>query len=92
MATPNALGVAALVVSAKPALRHDPADLVARLQATARRTMANYTGPDDPANTSPTYDGRPCPTGYCHLDTSAQIAFSDAYGSGLVDAGAAVAP
>ncbi|MDP9306913.1 MAG: S8 family serine peptidase, partial [Actinomycetota bacterium] len=90
MATPNALGVAALVVSAKPALRHDPADLVDRLQATARRTMTNYTGPDDPNNTSPTYDGRPCDTGYCHLDTTDPIGFGDAYGAGLVDAGAAV--
>jgi subtilisin family serine protease len=91
MSAPNALGVAALVISAKPALRHDPADLIARLQATARRTMTNYTGPDDPGNTSLTYDGRPCNTGYCHLDTSVSIPFADAYGAGLVDAGAAVA-
>jgi len=92
MSAPNALGVAALVLSAKPALRRDPADLVNRLQSTARHTMTNYTGPDDPNNTSPTYDGRPCNTGYCHLDTSVQIPFADAYGAGLVDAGAAVAP
>ncbi len=90
MSAPNALGVAALAISAKPALRHDPADLVDRLQATARRTMTNYTGPDDPNNTSPTYDGRPCDTGYCHLDTSDPIAFGDAYGAGLVDAGTAL--
>jgi lantibiotic leader peptide-processing serine protease len=89
MSAPNALGVAALVISAKPALRNEPADLVARLQATARRTMTNYTGPDDPDNTSPTYDGRPCETGYCHLDTSVSIPFADAYGAGLVDAAAA---
>jgi lantibiotic leader peptide-processing serine protease len=92
MSTPNALGVAALVLSAKPALRRDPADLIARLQTTARRTMTNFTGPDDPNNTSPTYDGRPCLTGYCHLDTTQPLSFGDAYGSGLVDAGAAVAP
>jgi subtilisin family serine protease len=91
MSTPNALGVAALVVSVKPALRHDPADLVARLQATARRTMTNYTGPSDPSDTAPTYDGRACDTGYCHLATSSTIGFTDAYGAGLVDAGAAVA-
>jgi lantibiotic leader peptide-processing serine protease len=90
MSAPNALGVAALVLSAKPALRRDPADLVDRLQTTARRTMTNYTGPDDPDNTSPTYDGRPCDTGYCHLDTTDPIGFGDAYGAGLVDAGAAV--
>jgi subtilisin family serine protease len=92
MSAPNALGVAALVISAKPILRHDPADLVARLEATARRTMTNYTGASDPSDTAPTYDGRPCPTGYCHLDTSSSIAFADSYGAGLIDAGAAVAP
>jgi subtilisin family serine protease len=92
MSAPNALGVAALVISAKPVLRHDPADLVARLEATARQKMTNYTGPNDPANTAPTYDGRTCATGYCHLDTSVSIPFADAYGAGLVDAGAAVAP
>jgi len=54
--------------------------------------MTNFTGPDDPVNTSPTYDGRACATGYCHLDTSLPIAFADAYGAGLVDAGAAVSP
>jgi lantibiotic leader peptide-processing serine protease len=92
MSAPNALGVAALVISAKPVLRHDPDDLVARLEATARRTMTNHTGPSDPTDTAPTYDGRPCATGYCHLDTSSSIAFVDSYGAGLIDAGAAVAP
>ena len=92
MSAPNALGVAALVLSAKPALRHDPANLVARLEMTARQTMTNYTGPSNPSDTAPTYDGRPCATGYCHLDTSASIGFMDAYGAGLVDAGTAVVP
>jgi subtilisin family serine protease len=92
MAAPNALGVAALVLSAKPSLRDDPSGLVARLTATARRSLTNWTGPEDPSNTSQTYDGRPCSTGYCHLDTSAPISFADAYGAGLVNAGAAVAP
>jgi subtilisin family serine protease len=92
MAAPNALGVAALVLSAKPSLRDDPSGLVARLQATANHGVTNWTGPDDPDNTSPTYDGRPCSTGYCHLDTSAPISSSDAYGAGLVDAAAALAP
>jgi lantibiotic leader peptide-processing serine protease len=92
MSAPNAVGVAALVISAKPQLRHDPAALVTRLRATARRSMTNFTGPDDPSDTAPTYDGRPCPTGYCHLDTSVSIPFADAYGAGLVDAGAAVSP
>jgi subtilisin family serine protease len=92
MSAPNALGVAALVISAKPQLRLDPAALVTRLRTTARQTMTNFTGPDDPSATAPTYDGRPCATGYCHLDTSVSIPFADAYGAGLVDAGAAVSP
>jgi subtilisin family serine protease len=92
MSAPNALGVAALVLSAKPALRNNPGALVARLESTANTALTNWTGPEDPGNTSPTYDGRACTTGYCHLDTSAPIAFSDAYGAGLVDAGAAIAP
>jgi subtilisin family serine protease len=91
MAAPNALGVAALVLSAKPTLRDNPDGLISRLTSTARQGMTNWTGPDDPDNTSPTYDGRSCSTGYCHLDTSAPIPFADAYGAGLVDAGAAVA-
>ena len=90
MSAPNALGVAALVLSAKPLLRQNPGALVSRLETTARQTMTNFTGPDDPANTAPTYDGRPCATGYCHLDTSHSINFGDAYGAGLVNAGAAV--
>jgi lantibiotic leader peptide-processing serine protease len=89
MSSPNAVGVAALTLSAKPALRRNPAALVARLQSTARKTMTNYTGPSDPANTATSFDGRRCPTGYCHLDTSRAIGFSDAYGAGLVDAGVA---
>jgi hypothetical protein len=91
MAAPNALGAAALVLSAKPGLRDNPSGLISRLSSTARHGMTNWTGPEDPDNTSPTYDGRSCSTGYCHLDTSAPIPFTDAYGAGLVDAGAAVA-
>jgi hypothetical protein len=90
-AATNALGVAALVLSAKPGLRDNPNGLISRLTSTARDGMTNWTGPEDPDNTSPTYDGRSCSTGYCHLDASAPIPFTDAYGAGLVDAGAAVA-
>lgn len=90
MATPNAVGVAALVLSTKPKLRANPGALAARLQSTARRALTNYTGPSDPGNKAPAYDGRACATGYCHLDTSRHIGFADAYGAGLVDAGAAV--
>lgn len=90
MSAPNAVGVAALTLSARPSLRHDPAALVARLQSTARKTPTNFTGPTDPANTATSYDGRACPTGFCHLDTAHAIGFADAYGAGLVDAAAAV--
>ena len=54
MSAPNALGVAALVLSAKPALRRDPGDLVARLGGATAQKVTNYTGPSDPGNTSPT--------------------------------------
>jgi subtilisin family serine protease len=89
MASPNAVGVAALALSAKPELRRDPAALTARLLSTAR-AATNFTGPLDPANRAAAYDGRPCTTGYCHLDTSRPIGVADAYGAGVVDAGAAV--
>jgi hypothetical protein len=92
MATPNAVGVAALAISARPELRGNPDGLATRLELTASRTPTNYTGPNDPANTAPTYRGDPCPTGYCHLDTSRAIGFAGAYGAGLVDAAAATAP
>ncbi|HUH21836.1 MAG TPA: hypothetical protein VLZ09_08210, partial [Gaiellaceae bacterium] len=50
----------------------------------------NYMGPNDAANTAPALDGTPCATGFCHVDQSHPIAFADAYGAGLVDAGEAV--
>jgi hypothetical protein len=92
MAAPNAAGVAALVLAARPSLQGDPAGLLARLRATARTDMTNHTGPNDPANTAPAYDGTACPTGYCHLDFDSPIPFGDAYGAGIVNAAAAVAP
>ena len=90
MAAPNAAGVAALVLSARPDLVGHPAALVQRLAGTARHSLVNYMGPNDAANTAPALDGRPCGTGFCHVDQTHPIAFADAYGAGLVDAGAAV--
>src|SRR5213078_1571144 len=90
MATPNAAGVAALVLSARSDLRGHPDALVARLKSTANHSVVNYMGPNDPSNVAPSVFGDPCPTGYCHLDQSHPISFGDAYGAGLVDAGAAV--
>jgi subtilisin family serine protease len=92
MAAPNAAGAAALLLSVRPDLVGRPAALVQRLTATATRSLVNYMGPNDPSNTAPALDGRPCATGFCHVDQAHPIAFADAYGAGLVDAGAAVTP
>jgi lantibiotic leader peptide-processing serine protease len=90
MAAPNAAGAAALVLSARPALRGRPEALVQRLASTAMRSPVNYMGPNDAANTAPALDGTPCGTGFCHVDQAHPIPFADAYGAGLVDAGSAV--
>ena len=90
MAAPNAAGVAALVLSARPELGNRPDALVRRLERSAGDDMTNYMGPNDSGNTAPALDGTPCDTGYCHVSQSHPIAFADAYGAGLVDASAAV--
>lgn len=90
MSTPNAVGAAALALSARPDLRGRPDALLARLSGTARTSLVNYMGPNDPTNTAPSLSGTACATGFCHIDQAHAISFSDAYGAGLVDAGAAV--
>jgi subtilisin family serine protease len=90
MSSPNATGVAALVLAAKPQLQGDPNGLLRQLQGTAQTTMRNLTGPNDPKNTADSTVGGPCPTGWCHLQFNHPIAFPDAYGAGLVNAAAAV--
>jgi lantibiotic leader peptide-processing serine protease len=90
MSSPNAAAAAALVLSARADLRFHPDALTSRLEDTARTGLTNYMGPNDPANTAPTLSGTPCATAYCHVDRSSPISFADAYGAGLVDAGAAV--
>jgi subtilisin family serine protease len=90
MSTPNAAGVAALVLSSRHDLVGRPPALVRRLAETADRSPVNYMGPNDATNTAPALDGTPCATGFCHVDQSHPVAFSDAYGAGLVDAAAAV--
>jgi subtilisin family serine protease len=92
MSAPNAAGVAALVLSSHRDLVGRPVALVGRLADTARRSPVNYMGPNDATNTAPALDGTPCATGFCHVDQSHPIAFTDAYGAGLVNAGAAVGP
>jgi subtilisin family serine protease len=90
MSSPNAAAVAALVLSARADLRFRPDALTSRLEDTARTGLSNYMGPNDPDNTAPALSGTPCATGFCHVDQSSPIPFADAYGAGLVDAGAAV--
>jgi subtilisin family serine protease len=89
MSTPNVAGVAALVLSARPQLVGRPAALVRRLTDTASSPV-NFMGPSNPFNLAPALNGIPCGTGFCHLDQTHPIGFADAYGSGLVDAAAAV--
>jgi subtilisin family serine protease len=91
MSAPNAAGVAALVLSSRRNLVGRPGALVQRLVDTANRSPVNWMGPNDPTNTAPALDGIPCATGFCHVDHSHPIPFADAYGAGLVDAGAAIA-
>ena len=90
MSSPNAAGVAALVLSARRDLRGHPEALERRLEASARQNLTNFMGPNDAGSTAPALNGTPCDTGYCHVSQSQPIAFADAYGAGLVDAGAAV--
>ncbi|GCD88245.1 serine protease [Nocardioides sp. LS1] len=90
MSSPNATGVAALTLAAHPELQGDPNGLLAKLRATARTNMVNLTGPNDPANKADSTTSGPCPTGWCHLDFRHPIRFADAYGAGMVNAGAAV--
>jgi subtilisin family serine protease len=89
MASPNAAGVAALVLSARPDLQGRPAALVRRLADTAKRSPVNFMGPNDATNFASSLDGQPCTTGFCHVDQVHPVSFADAYGAGLVDAGAA---
>jgi subtilisin family serine protease len=90
MSSPNAAGVAALVLSARSDLRGHPEALERRLEASARQNLTNFMGPNDAGSTAAALDGTPCHTVYCHVSQSQPIAFADAYGAGLVDAGAAV--
>jgi lantibiotic leader peptide-processing serine protease len=92
MSSPNAVGVAALTLSARPNLVGHPNALLARLQSTANQSPVNYMGPNDPTNFAASLSGAPCSTGFCHIDQAHALSFADAYGGGLVDAAAAVGP
>ncbi|MHB8060980.1 MAG: S8 family serine peptidase, partial [Gaiellaceae bacterium] len=90
MSAPNVAGVAVLTLAANPRLQGNPGALLALLKKTANDGVRNYTGPNDPNNKTAAIDGTPCDTGYCHLDFKHAIPSSEAYGAGIVDAGAAV--
>lgn len=90
MAAPNVSGVAVLVLATHRWLRDRPDALLSQLVHTARGNVVNYTGPNDPDNKTPGLDGTACDIGYCHLDFRHPISSDDAYGAGIVDAGAAV--
>jgi subtilisin family serine protease len=92
MSSPNSVGVAALTLAAHPELQGNPAGLLSRLQSTARTNMVNYMGPNDATNFADSATAGPCLTGYCHVDRIHPISFGDAYGAGMVNAAAAVAP
>lgn len=93
MSSPNATGVAALALAAHPALMENPDGLLAHLQSTARTDMVNHMVANDPFDTSNSVTSGACTTGWCHLDYDGPaISFADAYGAGMVDAGAAVGP
>jgi subtilisin family serine protease len=94
MATPHVSATLALIVSAWPALRYDPKNLVKFLTKTAvtpTKSLKNTTPPVSGKDTSNTdLTGDACPGGYCHLGGKA-ISAKEAFGAGLVNAANAVA-
>jgi hypothetical protein len=92
MATPHASATLALIATAFPQMRHNPALLVKRLKQTASRhnVLGNTTPPVSGTDTSNTdRTGLPCPGGYCHLGGTA-ISNAEAFGAGVVNADSAV--
>ena len=89
MATPHVSAVIALVASARPTLRHQPAMLL-RIVTSSAKGARNLTPGLSARDTTPAdATGTPCPSGYCHLG-GPRISDNDAYGAGVVDALAAV--
>jgi subtilisin family serine protease len=94
MAAPHASATLALIASAHPELRFEPAMLIKFLKKSAvtpAKSLTNATPPlsaTDKTNTDLT--NLACPDGYCHLGGKA-IKAKEAYGAGLVNAAGAVA-
>jgi subtilisin family serine protease len=85
MAAPHVAASLALVASAHPSLRKQPAALLSSLKAHANTGVHNLTQALSATDTSPgDLTGLPCPTGYCHLE-GPRISDADAYGAGLVN-------
>jgi subtilisin family serine protease len=90
MATPHASAVVALIASAQPSLRGNVDGLVQVLESSARTVRGNTTPGLSATDTSAgDASSLECPTGYCHLGGPA-IPDKEAYGTGVVDAAAAV--
>ena len=85
MATPHVSAALALIASAYPALRHNPAKLVALLKSWAKAAGPNATPPLSAKDMSPgDLTGVACIGGYCHLG-GRPISGRAAYGAGLID-------
>ncbi len=85
MATPHVSAALALIASAFPALRHNPAKLVSILKAWTKAAGPNATPPLSTMDISPgDLTGEACTGGYCHLG-GRPISNRAAYGAGLID-------
>jgi subtilisin family serine protease len=85
MATPHVSAALALIASAYPDLRHNPAELVVILKAWTKAAGPNDTPPLSIKDISPgDLTAEACLEGYCHLGGS-PISDRAAYGNGLID-------
>jgi subtilisin family serine protease len=95
MSSPQVAGVAALALAANPLLQENPDALAAKLKGTAGKALVNHTG-KTLKDGGAAWDGTACVAQYCHVSfaTTGQnaIPFAQAYGAGMVNAAAAVAP
>ncbi len=90
MATPHASAVLALIASQNKDARHHPEQLVEILKESAQEIRGNATpGLSATDKSVAEGTGAACPTGYCYLGGPA-VSDREAYGAGLVDAGAGV--
>jgi subtilisin family serine protease len=95
LSSPQVAGVAALALAANPALQEKPDALAAKLKGTAGKALVNHTG-KTLKDGGAAWDGTACTAQYCHVSFATTgpnaIPFAQAYGAGMVNAAAAVAP